>query len=233
MQRLRLLGIALMIILALTALAATTASAETPEILPAPTTTTPLLFTSSGGGAATLIPTKEEEKTIFKCKKIRSDGDFTSADSGTITIDLEECKANVTNCSTSGDAAGVILMDKADINLVDYKVGAELLPGVVIEPLEGGKSILKFKCGILGVEVKGSMLGKVSGVKNNVKTKTAKLEYKRTKGEQELTKCELLKAFCAGKEFKLEQSFGAAGFELAGEEAEYNVTFAKEAEIHF
>jgi hypothetical protein len=232
MQRLRLLGIALMATFALTAIAAATASAENPEILPVPSTTTPLLFTSSGVNA-TLVPTKEEEKTIVKCKKVRNEGDFTSADLGTVTIDFEECKAGVANCSTTGDAAGVILLDKADMNLVDYKEGTTLLLGAVIEPLEGAVNIFKFKCGVLGVEVRGSALGKVSGVESLVKTATAKLEYKRKKGEQELTKCELLKAFCAGKEFKLEQNFGAAGFELAGEEAEANITFAKKVEVHF
>jgi hypothetical protein len=232
MQRLRLIGIVFVILFALAAVAATTASAENPEILPVPTTTTPLNFTVEGQ-AASLVPTKEEEKSILKCKKVKMSGSFTSADSGTVTVDLEECKGGTANCSTTGDAAGVVLMDKADINLVDYKVGAELLLGIVIEPLEGGKNIFKFKCGILGVEVRGAALGKVSGVKNNVKTRTAKLDYKRTKGEQELTKCELLKAFCAGKEFKLEQNFGAAGFELAGEEVTADITFAKEAEVHF
>jgi hypothetical protein len=236
MKRLRLLGIVLMTTFVLTAVATATASAENPEILPVPTTSAPLKFTSEAGGS-TSVQTKEEEKTIIKCAKVKDNGSFTSSDSGTVTIDWEGCKSGSANCNTAGDAVGIMLWNNADINLVTYKIGAELLLGTVIEPLEEvekkQKNILILKCGIVAIELRGAFLSKITGVKSLVKTKAATLTYKRTKGEQELTTCELLKTYCEGKTFKLEQNYGAAGFELAAMETEDRVALAKEVEIHF
>ena len=49
MHRFRLLGVALMAVFALAAIASSPALAENPEILPTPSSTEPILFSSEGG----------------------------------------------------------------------------------------------------------------------------------------------------------------------------------------
>lgn len=229
MQRLRILGIALVAIFALSAIVSATASAEFPEILPVPTPTAPLTFTSETvGGSKPILETTKGVK--IECAKATNKGEFTSQDLGTATIDFEGCESKGAKCKAEGDVNGTILL-KTDIDLVDFKKGAELLLGLEILPLEGGTNKLIITCGILKVEVKGSVIGRVH-VKSLEKTKHATVLFTQTKGEQDIKECELLKAFCAGVKFLLEANFGA-GFELAGELAEVLVLFPKEIEVHF
>jgi hypothetical protein len=236
MQRFRLLGIALVAILAISAIASATAAAENPEILPVPTAKEPLKFTSQGLSKEDKYILETTKLKQITCAKVTNKGEFTSQDSGTVTIDFEECKSEGFSCNTAGDEKGIILVF-ADINLVDLKKAGLALKealGVEILPLEKGENKLLITCGgILKIEVKGSVLGREDKIKELTKTKTGELLLDQKEGEQEFTECELLKAFCAGKIFKLEANLGG-GFELAGELAlNVDLTFEKEFEIHY
>jgi hypothetical protein len=234
MQRFRLLGIALMAILAISAIASATAAAENPEILPVPTAKNPLKFTSQGLDKEYILETTIKLQII--CKTVTNKGEFTSQDSGTATIDFEGCTAKTNKCKAEGDVDGTILVF-ADINLVDLKKAGLALKealGVEILPLNAAKeNILLITCGAVKTEVKGSVLGREDKIKDLVKTKTGELLFNQKEGEQEFTECELLKAFCAGNKFKLESNL-AGVFELAGELAlKVDITFEKEFEIHY
>jgi hypothetical protein len=225
MKHFRIIPVTFFAIVALAAVGASTAAAETPEILPNPTEKEPLTFTAEGG-AGRLETTGG---LTIKCAKVKATGSFTSARLGTTSIDFEGCKESKTGaaCNTKGDAKEIVLVN-GGLHLVDYKVGAELLLGTVVSL----KETLVLECSLLKDEVVGAAMGKVTGVTSGVKTKTAKLVYKETKGVQELTKCEFDKAFCEGKTYKLEANLGL-GLEGAAEESEVGVTFAKEAAVDF
>jgi hypothetical protein len=236
MQRFRLLGIALMAIFAISAIASATAAAENPEILPAPTAKSPLKFTSEGLDAKKEYILETTKKLTIICKTVTNKGEFTSQDSGTVTIDFEGCTAKGVKCLAEGDVNGTILVF-GDINLVDLKkaglalkesLGFEILP---LNPSKENKLLIT--CGILKTEVVGSVLGREDKLKELGKTKTGELLFDQKEGEQEFTECELLLAFCGKKVFRLESNLGG-GFELAGELAlNVDLLFEKEFEVHY
>ena len=104
MQRLRLLGIALMAIFALGAVASATASAEEIGILPGKGTT----FTSEGAKANTFVHVLETTKgSKISCTKLTNKGEMKTDLEGKVTIDYEKnCALSGSKCSTAGDAAG-------------------------------------------------------------------------------------------------------------------------------
>lgn len=228
MQRLKLLGVALMAVFALSAIASVATASANPTILPEPTEKAPLLYSFLGIEKSVPVLEGTKEGSEIKCTVILGKGDFTSGESGPVDIDFEGCTATKggASCTTAGDAKGTILA-KATATLVDFKVGGVLELGILFTNVK-----LTVPCGALTIEIQGSAIGKVDNVKNNVKTKAALVLVHQTKGEQAITTCELLEAVCKGKTFKLESNVGK-GFELAGEEAEANITFEKEAEVHF
>jgi hypothetical protein len=234
MQRFRLLGIALMAIFAISAIASATAAAENPDILPIPSSEEPLKFTSQGLDTKYVLETTK--KLQIECKTVTNKGEFTTQDSGTVTIDFEGCEAKGAKCKAEGDVNGTILVF-GDINFVDLKKAGLALKeslGVEILPLNPSKeNKLLITCGVLKTEVVGSVLGREDKIKELVKTKTGELLFDQKEGEQEFTECELLKAFCEKKVFKLESNL-AGVFELAGELAlKIDITFAKEIEVHY
>jgi hypothetical protein len=219
------MAVAFFAIFALATVCASTAAAESPEILPNPTEKEPLTFTGEGG-AGKLETTGG---LLINCANVTITGSFTSVRLGTINIHFGGCKESKTKaaCNSKGDAKETILFT-IGWHLVDRKSLLTLL-------LAGVGSLLAnlvLECSLLKDEVKGAAMGNISGVTSGVKTKTAKLEYKETKGEQELTTCELDKAFCEKGPYKLEANLGN-GFELAAEETTVNLVFGKEVSFDF
>jgi hypothetical protein len=236
MKRIRLLGLMLLAVFALSAVAATSAFAEEePIILPTPTPTAPLTFTGVSEGETILQGTAEASKV--KCLKAPNTGEFTSAHLGKVTVDFEECKLGASNCSSAGDAAGTILLTNADVHLVDILPGSVLTLGLLIIPLEGGKNVFKFKCGIVTEEVLGGVIGTVfngkgEALKTLEKAKLVLVLWKQvTQGMQDVTACMTPAALCGGA-VELKSSFGL-GEELSAEIAHWHITFAKEVEVHF
>jgi hypothetical protein len=224
MRQIKLLGVALIAIFALTATAATTAAlAEQPEIL----STLPAKFTGKGGvGKLELTKGKKIE-----CKTNTNSGEFTSVNLGIITIDFHECHAEETSveCHSLGDKEGLILVG-GDLHIVD--LGGTSLPlGLVVILL----SELHVECagGILFlIKTDNGVIGEVTGIKSGEKTKTAKVKFESTGGTQKIKTCTQEKTFCEGKEFLLLGNVGK-GFELGGEATESEVTFEKEAIVDF
>jgi hypothetical protein len=249
MKRLKLLGLALIAIFALSAMATTAAFAENPLILPNPTAKEPLTFTSESvkGTKPKLETTKGTE---IKCEKAKNSGSFTTGDAGTIEIDFEGCSTPVgaenVSCNSPGDKKGIILLNatngNGDIQLVDVLPEIEKVKKLRLGVLITLLSDLNIECSLVKIKVLQSVIG-LADIKGEptteeklIKTNVMTLLFHQTKGEQEIKECDLLIATCgkegARKKFLLEANFGA-GHELAGEEAEAVVTFAKEAEFHY
>jgi len=222
MQRFRLVGVALMAILALGAFAST-AFAELPEILPIPTKAAPATFEATGG----VSKLETQNGSIIECQTLdKSNGEFTSQDEGKTALSFLGCKAKAVGCNTSGDVKERLLFPENTINLVDLKAGTL---GTLITLTK----TLVIKCGVsLTIEVKGAVLGSIAGVKSGeeVSKVTASFKQGSELGVQELKTCVSLKATCEGKEFSLEASFGK-GFEKAAETAEATVKFLKPAKV--
>jgi hypothetical protein len=228
MREIKLLGAALTACLALCLIGSATAAAlENPEILPNPTAATPLKFTSVSekGSEPKFESTKGED---IDCKDLTNKGEFTSARLGVVMIDfLGECQLLGIKCKTAGDTTGTILTE-GDIHLVSIEKGTELRLAVAITPKP-----FTITCGVVVVEVKGTVIGLGEGVTSGTKTKTLTADFvPGIKGEQEIRECKLDKAFCTGKKFLLEMNFGE-GFELANLSVKDNITLEKEAALDF
>lgn len=239
MKRIKLMGLALIAVFLLGALGASSAMAEeggNPEILPLPTPTAPLTFTSETDGPPRLVTTAGTE---IQCKEATNEGEFTSKRLGTLHIDFKECKEVKTevSCTSTNDKTGEILTE-GKIHLVDILPTGTLDLGLWFEPLAIGGGDLKFKCGIIGVEILGSLIGEVDNehgelLKDLEKGKHFIVLWKEEKqGEQLIKTCMLDEEFCKGKTFELKSTFGK-GEELAAEIADALVLFLKEIEIHF
>jgi hypothetical protein len=234
MKRLRIVGLALLALFALSAIASSSAMAEQPEILPVPTEKEPLTLTAEGPLAEL---TSNEGKNTIDCEKVLVNGSFTSADLGKATFDFHNCTAEkkAIKCWSLGDEKSplgeksVILLDNADIHLVDILPAGTLQLGLAVILLKE----LHIECqgGIL-ILIKGTAIGIVEGVTSGVKTKTHKVNFAVTKGVQNVRECMTLKVFCEGKKYELEANFGA-GFKPAGEVATATVTLNKEVAFDF
>jgi hypothetical protein len=227
MTRIRLVCFVALSLFAFSIAVTTAALAGVPEITePKPTEKAPIAFTSTGG--ASEFETVGKKK--IKCEKLVNVGKFTGPQLGVITINFEGCKFEGANCKTANTAiAGEIILEKADIHLVDFKKEAKLTLGLVVNFSETA-----ITCGAatLPLRAKNGVIATVDEVTTGVATKNAKLLFHQSGGKQEFKACELEAAFCEKKEFFLEGNFGA-GFETTGLFTEDNITFAVNVTITF
>lgn len=152
MQRLKVLVLASMAVLALSAIASATASAEK---IPAPT-----LLTEPAGSAVTWTGESGLGKlttlngNVIECNKDKSNGSFAAnAKLGPFTIDFEECKEPGTGfkCTGLGEATGVILVTGEAHLAVDTETPA-LGAGILFL-----LNTVHFSCFVL-IEVTGKVL---------------------------------------------------------------------------
>lgn len=227
MQPLRLSGAIVMVMLVLGAIASAMASAN-PTILPIPTAKEPLTFTSEGGKTTLTSPGDEIE-----CDKLKNKGEFTTSESGTVEIDLENCKmvASGAKCKTAADTNGIVLI-KPNIIIVDILPESKLTLGMLLELTE----TILITCGVDKSEVKGDVIGRVDGITSLVKTKADELLFHEVK-RQEFKECDLLEEVCLkeGKHivFELLAKLLAEAIGEGRLVSEDKLTFAKEFEVHF
>jgi hypothetical protein len=160
MQRLKLVVLAAMAVLSLSALVSASASAVTPAtILP---TTAAVTFTGeSGSGTLSTLAGKKVE-----CASDTSEGSFAAgAKLGPFTIDFKTCKDPATGvqCTGLGEAAGVILVS-GEAHLVVDTESPELGAGILFLV-----NLTHFTCVLVLVEVHGEVLCLIKPV--NSKTK--------------------------------------------------------------
>ncbi len=227
MKRLKLLGIAILAIFALGAIAAATASAENVEILPTPTKAEPLEFKSVNVKEVKSILTGEKAGSAIECEESTSTGEMTSTNLGVGEIDFHGCKSelNGSKCSSLGDEGGLILLPidwhAVDVLLPAGEPAPELMLGFVAILLE----LLHVECGTLLILVGAAVIGEFGQfTKSGALTKSGTILFaESTKGVQKVKECDLDKAFCSGKTFGLYIELGK-GREKGGETSEDEVT---------
>ena len=209
MSRAKLVVVAAMAIVAISALASASASAL-PEFLP---TTTKAKFTSTSGPGTLETSAKEQ----INCSADTNEGQILSATTFDVTIKFTGCKAfGIANCSTTGAASGELVV-KATATLGYLSKTAKTV-GAKLNVTE-----FEFTCagGLVKGKVKGAVIGQLTPV--NKKTKTGELILKQTGGENEFQHFEGEATLS-----KLESSKNGGAFELAGEETTDTITFAEE-----
>lgn len=233
MKHLKLLGLALIAISLLGAVASSIAPAEeggAPSVLPEPTEKNPVRY-----NIVSNLSTFRVGMTPVVCLKDKGTGQINNNRLGTEVVDYEGCKTGTLSCNTPGDAVGVILMN------YDTHLTATLLPNkeLVLEEVSKLPEAVAATCGVTKDKIRGADIGLLKGPKTLVKTKSANLSLQTEKEgkTQVLKECELDKEFCfeggVHKKFLLESSVGESEFEEAAEEGEEEITFEKEIEFHF
>jgi hypothetical protein len=211
MQRIRQLGLALLAIFALGAVAATTASAEetgNPDLL----TPATAKFTSRSFEGA-LVPHAQPARKIT-CTADTDSGEFKTIRIGSITIDFTGCavEEGKVRCRSLGDALGTILTGGV-ANLVDVKVGTVLTLAILINIVN-----LHIECqgGVL-FTVSGSVIGVFDNVTSGTPFSSAKILFTQSGGIQTIRECELPKELCTAKQ-ELQVQVNGEPAESAGEE---------------
>jgi hypothetical protein len=146
---------ALLAFAAAASIASATSSAANPQFLklgggPPPFPIRTVAETHTGEG-----PKFETEFVAINCEKSRTrSGEITSLALGSTDVDMEGCHSNGGECTTTGDATGIILTGVTPVNVVAYKAGTLLLAGLLL-------SSLKFEvtCGLLVLKVEGAVIG--------------------------------------------------------------------------
>lgn len=190
MKHLRILGLAVAAVLALSAVAASGASAALPEF----TGPFPKAFTSTSGKGT--LETKAGRKVT--CEADTNTGKITGAKSDEATVKFTGCKIEKTGvtltCTSPGAKEGEIVVEVLS-TLVYIKEAAPKEVGIVLKP-KTGTTFVTFKCvgkSIFGtveesVTVRGEVIGVITPI--NTLTSTFTLAFKQTKGVQEPTEYE-------------------------------------------
>jgi hypothetical protein len=230
LSRLKVSSLALMAAFAVAGLAAATASAELPLLLTL--SGEPLPITASATGGASKLVTSAGEITSTS---VTASGEFaketggTEIDTrlGTGTLTFSGAKSGGAACKTAGAKNAGELVIPFDWHLIDILPGGVLTAAFIIILL----STITLNCGVgLSIEVKGSAIGSLPGVENgveNASTVKKPIKFKGASEKQEFETCDLPKAFCEGKTFKLEAAFTAGNFKPAVQTAEAEVSFGK------
>lgn len=211
MRRFAVVGAALLAVLALTAIAASSALAALPEFLPGSGVT---ITGTSGKGALQI-----KGGGTIKCEKDVPLGEINGAKTAAIDVHFEGCKAIGFAANSVGDAAGVILVKGTGTLCYLSKAAKTVGLSVEVSPtLQIEVPTAKQK-----IEVKGTIIGEAKPV-NSSKT-TGEVVFTQKEGVPGIEKCEgvaapVLLAKEAEKEFK-----------PAGEETTEALTFSKAVEL--
>jgi len=210
MKRLKVLGLTIMAVFMLSAMASASAWA-----VALPEFSVQTNFTGKSG-AGKLVAVGIE----IKCTAGSNTGTATSKTAGNVTLTFTGCTLGTKKCSTAGDVAGTVLI-ASTYTLVRLASGKA---GIDIKTTE--KSI---ECEGSTIKVKGEVLGELTPVLT--KTKAFKLIVAVVEKKQAITEYENN----AGEKKKLTEPLVAnigLGFVSATEEsAENNITAEKETEI--
>jgi hypothetical protein len=210
MRRFKMSGavlLAALVVTALGAITASSASAALPEFLGKTT------FTSTSG-AGTL---EEGGSPAIVCKDDTDKGEITGAKTATVSIDFLSCTVfGIVGAHSLGDAEGIILTSGTATLCYLNKTNKEVGAAIKISPLHievSGKLL----------EVTGTVIGKVEPV--NSSSTTGKIVLKQSKGVQEFTKCE------GGAEEVLKTSENEGTAKQSGEQTTDEETYKEKVEV--
>jgi hypothetical protein len=218
MHRIRLMGLALIAVLALGALVATAAMAEKPEFSPAEKN----VFTTSGGAA------KFEQKegiAAVSATKSKGSGEITNAKEGTFSETFEGATAPLSGkCTGLSDLTAGNITTKGTFK-IGYLDTAKTKVGVGFTI---GATHFECEKTITLVTVEGSAVGLITPI--NTKTKTFKVELKQSKGVNEFVEL-LNKTNSAFEKLHLTSEINGGTVKQSGQETTVTITTTKEASI--
>jgi len=208
------------------------------EVLPAaaikvlPGETFPVTFKLTSG--ETKIETAGAKKAAITCTADTGTGEFENGGSGTETISYTGCKSSGAGCrseNAKGEKAAVetILATGAKLSVVNLKNAKKELEGGVVTTLP---EAVKVVCGVIKVELRGSVLGLITPINKEVlTTETAKLELKQKEGKQEAGECQEPKETCEKLAKEPFEAKLAEKFEGAGVQSTETISLAKMVEV--
>lgn len=234
MIRLRMLGLALVAVFALSAVAVASASAALPELVNKEGKEIKAGkrgFTSEGTGGPYVLETKSGNK--IECSTLSNTGKVTGLKTDTVKVLFDGCKSVLldepcTSTVPKGKEEGDIETTELASELV-YINKAKKEVGIVLKP-KGTANFTTFECSGIKIEVKGSVIGVITPI-NKLVTPPAKftLAFTQEKGVQKPTEYENEK----GEKVKdvLETSVAGGAFEESGENATVTLLYEEAAEI--
>jgi len=210
MNKMRMLGLALLAIFALGAIAAMSASAALPVGLPVATQANPVKFSDKSG------PGSFDGASEVSCRTDTSSGEFLSTSLGNFSVLFERCEASRIACTTlgTGQTSGTI-RTTGEFHLVYLRRGTPPTVGIAFLINE-----VHFECSSLVlVRVRGCAVGPVSPINTSVGTGGKYVvTLKRSGVKNEFTSF-LNAAETGSVECKLESALGSRGtFGQSGEE---------------
>lgn len=214
MTRIRIIGLALVAVFAISAVASASALAAPEFKGEGGAEVKGTTFTSTSGAG------KMEGTETIKCTASTSAGEITSATTvGKVVVTFTGCEDKGKKCkSSSGAASGEIKTVSLKGELGEVAT-AEAASGVgeLLTPESGSKYVSIESCTLFPVEVTGSVIGEVTPI--NTLATTGKLVY------TEASKKQTIKKFVGGTTHEL-TAFGSSGLETSNE-----VTFSKKIEV--
>ena len=191
-------------------------------------------FTVSGETQTEL--TTEEGKFV-KCSSVTGNGEFSSPETGSITLTFHGCKTTLgIKCTTPGEESGTIMTTTLPFHLKTVDHEGVQKHGVLITPNEG--HFATFKCSFAGtVEVGGTgVVGTITEPAEGVPSNTATLSFAAEKDEEgnpirgHQTHTKVTNDNGETVDYSLESNFNGGGFEPASQEGEGTITFDNETE---
>jgi hypothetical protein len=215
MTRIRVVGLCLFAAFAIAAVASASASAALPEF----------------GGPFPKPFTSKSKKSTFEtvkgtkvtCTVDTNAGEITGPKTGTVTVRFTGCRSSGLPCQSKGAApeeivTNVLSMTLGYISKAKKEVGIDLSSPT-------GAPLVEFECAGFPVQIRGSVIGRITPVNKKVTPpKPFLLKFAQTGGKQKITKFE------AGPISVLEGSFGGP-FEEVGFASTDELTFAEVVEI--
>jgi hypothetical protein len=216
MKRIRIIGLAIVAALAISALASASAFAALPEWFKGGKVIAAAVKVTGTGGAGTLETIGGKKVT---CTSDSSEGEITPPkNAANVVVTYKGCESAGVKCNTAGKAAGEVVTNKVGGELVYVDAGKTKV-GLLLKPATGTE-FAKFECtAFVKVTVTGEVIGQAKPL--NIEQNTGELVFKQTKGVQEFRQIE-----GAGATHHL-TSFG----EESAIEVTENLTFAEKVEL--
>lgn len=217
MQRFKVVGLALMAVLALTALAAASASAAKPEFTPASNS-----GTSTGGKAKF---TEKSGIAAVECTSSSGTNKLTNPKGGTFSETFKGCTALLSGkCTglTNSTAGEITVAGTFDLRYIKKESNKTAL-AFLIDPVH-------FECEktVTLISVKGCVAGEITPI--NTKTKTFSVALKQSSGVEEIKEI-LNEAGTASESCVLKSEKNGEAEKEAGQENTDTITLETEAEI--
>jgi hypothetical protein len=225
MRRIRILTLGLLALMAITAYASASASAALPELVNNKGEALKEKEFTSKSGKGTL---KATNGTVM-CTADTNKGTVTGTKSDEVVVTFTNCTDNFgNNCQSAGQATGTIVTNLLESTLgYINKTTTPPEVGIDLAPKAPATVFVSFKCGpFITVEVRGSVIGKITPVNKLVKTtEHFTLAFTEAGGKQVPEKFE------GGAKDTLESNFGF-GFEPATLTNSDELFFKEEAKIN-